>query len=169
MAVHSPLTPPAPRSTSGARRRASFTVTGWVLGVLGALATFLGAFILLAADDQSVGLGGQASWQVGEIDPAWGYGLLTAGVLALLAALALVLRARSLPPLPEAERGSGWGDVAAHAGIFVVVNTFLWAQDVALGDGLNYAYWVTIPWGIGLAAHALSQYRATHRSPLPTQ
>ncbi len=168
MAVHSPLTSPAPRSTSGAKPRAPFTVTGWVLGVLGAISTFLGAFILLAADDQSVGLGGQVSWQVSDIDPAWGYGLLAAGVLALLATLALVLHARNLPALPEAERRSGWGDVVAHAGVFVVVNAFLWAQDVALGDGLNYAYWVTIPWGIGLAAHALSQYRATHRSPVPT-
>jgi hypothetical protein len=135
-----------------------------VLGVLGAIATFLGAFILLAGDEQSVGLGGQTSWQVGEIDPAWGYGLLAVGVLALLTTLGLVLRARSLPPAPAAEPRSGWGDVAAHAAVFLVVNAFLWAQDIALGDGLNYAYWVTIPWGIGLAAHALTQYTATHRS-----
>lgn len=169
MAVHSPPTSPATGSTGGIPHRARFRVTGWVLGVLGAIVTFLGAFILLASDEQSLGLGGQASWQVGEIDPAWGYGLLAVGVLALLATLGLVLRARSLPPAPTAEPRSGWGDVATHTAVFLVVNAFLWTQDIALGDGLNYAYWVTIPWGIGLAAHALTQYTATHRSPTPTR
>jgi hypothetical protein len=135
-----------------------------VLGILGAIATFLGAFILLGSDEQSVGLGGQASWQVGEIDPAWGYGLLAVGGLALLATLGLALRARSLPATAAAEPDTGWGDVAVHAGIFAVVNSFLWVQDIALGDGVNYAYWVTIPWGIGLAAHALTQYVASVHS-----
>ena len=163
MAVHSPPTSPAGRSTGGRTPRARFPVTGWVLGIIGAIATFLGAFILLAGDEQSVGLGGQASWQVSEIDPAWGVGLLTGGVLVLLVSLVRALRAPDVPTAPVAEPRSGWGDVAAHAGIFLVVNAFLWVQDIALGDGLNYAYWVTIPWGIGLAAHALTQYTATHR------
>ena len=121
--------------------------------------------ILLAGDEQSIGLGGQASWQVGEIDPAWGVGLLTGGVLVLLFTLVRALRAPGVPTPPVTEPRSGWGDVAAHAGIFLVVNAFLWVQDIALGDGLNYAYWVTIPWGIGLTVHALTQYTATHRSP----
>lgn len=163
MAVHSPPTP-ATGSTRGVPHRARFTVTGWVLGVLGAITTFLGGFILLAGDEQSLGLGGDVSWQVGEIDPAWGYGLLVVGVLGLLATLALVLRARSLPATAAAEPRSGWSDVGAHAAVFLVVNALLWFQDIAMGDGLNYAYWVTIPWGIGLAAHATAQHRATRRS-----
>ena len=166
MAVHSPPTSPAAGSTGGTQHRARFAVTGWVQGILGAIATFLGAFILLAGDEQSVGLGGQASWQVSEIDPAWGVGLLTGGVLVLLVTLVGALRAPDVPAAPVAEPRSGWGDVAAHAGIFLVVNAFLWVQDIALGDGLNYAYWVTIPWGIGLAVHALTQYTSTHRSPV---
>ncbi len=45
-------------------------------------------------------------------------------------------------------------DLVWHAGIFLVVNAFLWAQDIIVGGGLDYAYWTTIPWGIGLATHA---------------
>ena len=43
-----------------------------------------------------------------------------------------------------------------HAGIFLVVNAFLWLQDIAVGGGVEYAYWTTIPWGAGLAIHALA-------------
>jgi hypothetical protein len=169
MAVHSPPRSSATGSAGGTAHRARFTVTGWVLGILGVIATFLGGFILLGSAEQSVGLGGQASWQVSEIDPAWGYGLLVAGLMALLATVALVLHTRSLPATPVASPRSGWGDVATHATIFLVVNAFLWMQDIALGDGLNYAYWVTIPWGIGLAAHAVTQYTATHRAGATSQ
>ena len=37
-----------------------------------------------------------------------------------------------------------------------IVNAFLWLQDLATGGGLEYAYWTTIPWGIGLLAHAIA-------------
>lgn len=169
MAVHSPPTPPANAPHTGpsagaAKVRGSFTVTSWVLGVVGAIAAFLGAFILLGGDEQSIGLGGEASWTVAEIDPAWGYGLLVVGVTGLLAAVLLALRNRALPDSSVAEHGGGWSDVAAHAAAFTLVNAFLWIQDIALGDGVNYAYWVTIPWGIGLAAHALTQYASTRRA-----
>lgn len=167
MAVYSPLhaTPthePEPQHVGGYR------VTTWALGIVGAIAAFLGAFILLGGDEQSIGLGGEVSWTVGEIDPAWGYGLLIFGALALLGTLVLALRLRAMPKATKAQR-SGWSDVLGHAGVFLVVNAFLWIQDIALGDGLNYAYWVTIPWGIGLTAHALAQYveqrRTTPRTP----
>jgi len=172
MAVHSPPRSSGTGSTSPTgvtRHRARFPVTGWVLGILSAISAFLGAFILLAGDEQSVGLGGQVSWEVGQIDPAWGYGLLAVGVVAGLAALALLIRTRRLPASPAAEHRSGWGDVAAHAAVFLAVNAFLWAQDIALGDGLNYALWITIPWAIGLAAHALTQYTAAHRTSEPSK
>lgn len=38
----------------------------------------------------------------------------------------------------------------------MLVNAFVWVQDIALGDGVNYAWWITIPWGIALAAHAIT-------------
>jgi hypothetical protein len=35
-----------------------------------------------------------------------------------------------------------------------VVNALIWLQDIATGGGVEYAYWITIPWGIGLTIHA---------------
>ncbi len=41
-----------------------------------------------------------------------------------------------------------------HTVVFVLVNAFLWIQDLLAGGGIDWAYWTTIPWGIGLAIHA---------------
>jgi hypothetical protein len=49
-----------------------------------------------------------------------------------------------------------------HIAIFTVVNAFLWIEDIAAGGGLEYAYWVTIPWGIGLISH-VSVYMVASR------
>jgi hypothetical protein len=54
--------------------------------------------------------------------------------------------------------------VIAHGVIFVLVNAFLWLQDIALGGGVDYAYWVTIPWGVGLAAQIVAVSRAERRT-----
>lgn len=161
MAVH---TNAPGTGTSTALRATGYRVSEWVLGILGAIAAFVGTFILVGGEDQSVGLGGEMSWQVGEINPAWGYGLLLGGGVALLAGLGLALRDRHHPaPLQDAR--TGWGDVIAHSIAFVLVNAFLWIQDIAIGGGVDYAYWVTIPWGIGLAAHIVSISRAErHRT-----
>jgi hypothetical protein len=145
-------------------RRAGLRVTQWVLGILGGIGAFLGGFILLAGPDQSVGIGGAASWQVGEIDPAWGWGLLVAGAVALVAAAALALRDRARGSGP-AQAATGRADVLAHTAVFAAVNAFLWLQDILIGGGLNYAYWVTIPWGIGLVAHALTAGRGDEPTP----
>ena len=56
----------------------------WVLGIVGGIAVFLGVFVLLAAEDQSVGIGGDLSWRVGDITPGWGIGLVIGGVVALM-------------------------------------------------------------------------------------
>jgi hypothetical protein len=145
--------------TSSPTRRAGFHVTGWVLGIVGAIAAFVGGFILLGGDNQWVGVGGEASWRVSEIDPAWGYGLLAVGGLALMAMVGLVVHDRRRRGAPGTEPTSGTGDVLIHAAVFVAVNAFLWIQDIALGGGLDYAYWVTIPWGIGLVVHAITASR----------
>jgi hypothetical protein len=158
------LQSPARRDVGAELRQAGYRVTEWVLGIFGAIGAFVGAFILLAPDDQYVGLGGETtSRAVGEIAPAWGYGMVIGGVLLMVAAAALAIgdRQRGVAGLQL----TGWGDVLAHSVAFVVVNAFLWIQDIALGDGLNYAYWLTIPWAVGLAAHAFSVYTGQHAPP----
>lgn len=149
---------PAVATTPSPIRRAGFRVTEWALGIVGAIAAFVGGFILLGGDNQSIGLGGEASWRVGEIDPAWGYGLLAAGAALLLITLGMVVHDRRRAPGAPAPR-SGMADVFTHGVVFVAVNAFLWIQDIAIGGGLDYAYWITIPWGIGLAVHAITVYR----------
>ena len=49
-------------------------------------------------------------------------------------------------------------DFYVHAAIYVVVNVGLVLLDLAQGDGLQWAYWVIIGWGIGLAAHGVSVF-----------
>ena len=39
-----------------------------------------------------------------------------------------------------------------HAATFVIINGFLWFIDI-LNGSLDFAYWVSISWGIGLAFH----------------
>jgi hypothetical protein len=145
-----PLTAAPPRGA------APYRITRWVLIVVGAIAAFLGLFILVGPDDSSVGLGGEVSWQVGEIAPAWGYGLLLAGAALLSAGLWLAARSRRLPAGAPVE-AAGWHDVIAHAAVFLVVHVFVWIQDIAIGGGVDYAYFITVPWGIGLAGQALAQ------------
>ena len=161
-----PLQSPHPSTTTPAPRanRTGFRVTEWVLGIVGAIAAFVGAFILLGGDDQSVGLGGEVSWRVGDIDQAWGFGLLIAGAVALVVAIALAIRDRTHRTAGEAAARSGMSDVLTHAVIFLVVNAFLWMQDFALGGWLDYAYWITIPWGIGLVIHAVTVHREESRA-----
>lgn len=152
MHTHNPVYVP---TTDGSPwRRAGYQISEWVLAVLGAIGAFVGTFILVGPEDQWVGLGGQTSWRVGDIAAGWGYGLLVAGVVALAGAAALVARGRRHPAKLSGIERSGWADVLVHAVAFLLVNAFVWAQDIALGDGINYAVWMTVPWAIGLAAHA---------------
>ena len=129
-------------------------VTQWVLGIVGAIAAFMGLFILYAGGDQYVGLGGDFTWRVGEIASGWGYGLLIGGVVLLVVAVASAVRDLRHPRVHKQQ--SEFAGLMAHVAIFAVVNAFLWIQDIASGGGLEYAYWVTIPWGIGLLAHIIS-------------
>lgn len=128
-------------------------ITEWVLGILGGIGAFLGLFILVAEEEQYIGLGGEFSWRVGDISAAWSYGLLIGGGVLLLAVLAMMALAPRVPR--ERAALSGLANLLVHAGVFLVVNAFIWAQDIAIGGGVEYAYWVTIPWGAGLLVHAL--------------
>lgn len=50
-------------------------------------------------------------------------------------------------------RRSQRGDLISHLGSYVAVNGFLVAMDLMGGDGLNWAYWPLMGWGIGIAIH----------------
>ena len=45
-----------------------------------------------------------------------------------------------------------------HIATFVIVNGMMWALDIAKGDGLNWAFWLTIFWGVGLAFHVAAYF-----------
>jgi protein-S-isoprenylcysteine O-methyltransferase Ste14 len=131
----------------------------WLLGIVGGIGVFLGFFTLFASDDSSIGLGGDWSWEVGEISPSVAYGLLIGGAILLGAAVAMIVMGR------HRVRQTAIGDRALsdllwHAGIFLVVNAFIWAQDIAMGGGVDYAFWITIPWGIGLTIHAATFFQS---------
>lgn len=129
-------------------------ISEWTLGIVGAIAAFMGALILLAGEDQYVGLGGSLTWRIGDIAAGWSYGLLAAGIALLLGSLAIALWARRHPRSHEAS--SERAGVITHIIVFVVVNGFLWIQDAVSGGGLEYAQWTTIPWGIGLVTHIVA-------------
>lgn len=131
-----------------------WSVSAWLLGIFGGISLFLGLFVVFGNEDSSIGLGGDLSWQVSEVTDPWMYGLLIGGGLALLLAIGIALFA----PRYEATEASELSELIWHAVAFLVVNAFVWTQDIAMGDGLNYAYWLTIPWGIGLTIHALTYY-----------
>lgn len=80
----------APTVTGGAR-----SALAWVMGIIGAVALFLGLFISFAGEDQYVGIGGDWSWRVGDITSAWQYGFLIGGGVLLIAAIAVALMGRS--------------------------------------------------------------------------
>jgi 2TM domain len=51
-----------------------------------------------------------------------------------------------------ARRAGALTGVLWHAATFLIINAFLWFVDYQQG-GLDWAYWVTISWGIALAFH----------------
>lgn len=132
--------------------------TEWVIGLVGLATAAMGGFLLLAGDNQYVGLGGDYSWRVGDIHSAWGYSLIAVGIVLTVTAGALT---RFLHHADQhlASYRKHESDLLAHTIAFVLVNAFIWLQDMAISSGLDYAYWVTIPWAIGLATHAALVWR----------
>jgi hypothetical protein len=43
-----------------------------------------------------------------------------------------------------------------HVGLFVAINGWIWMVDLTNGDGIEFAYWITIPWAILLVLHGLT-------------
>ncbi len=66
----------------------------WVLGIAGAIAVFVGAFIQFAGEDQYLGILWIWSWRVGDISDAWLFGSLIVGCLLLAASFGLVSQRR---------------------------------------------------------------------------
>lgn len=143
-------------TTTSPARRAGLQVTRIVLMILGGIAAFMGMFILVGDDEQYIGMGGDYSWQVGAVDPLWGWGLLIGGALFVIGGIMLVLRDRGQKAVEGAVESSPGVDLLVHSIIFVLVNSFLWIQDIVITGGLNYALWVTLPWAVGLGIHAVS-------------
>ena len=59
-------------------------------------------------------------------------------------------------PTPEeraAKRAEDLTGLYWHIAAYVVINIFLWALDWIQGGGIEWAYWVSVPWGLGLAFH----------------
>lgn len=59
---------------------------------------------------------------------------------------------------PRKRRAAEVREFVLHLIVFVVANTFIVLQDLAISDGLQWAYWVFVPWGIGLIAHAVAVF-----------
>ena len=43
-----------------------------------------------------------------------------------------------------------------HIAAYAIINPLLWFLDLVQGGGLDWAYWPTIGWGVGLAFHIAS-------------
>ena len=51
------------------------------------------------------------------------------------------------------ERMDDYTDLLWHIASFVIINGFLWVLDATQGGGIDWAFWITIFWGIGLLFH----------------
>lgn len=144
-----------------------WSFTEILLGILGVVCLAVGVVILVVDDNQFVGFGGDFSWRVGDIPAAAAWGLLIGGAVLLIVMGAMIWAGRSTAAgrVEPAERPRQ--ELIAHAAAFTIVNGLLWIQDIAQGGGLEYAYWTTIPWGIGLAAHAIAYTKGRSESRQP--
>lgn len=44
-----------------------------------------------------------------------------------------------------------------HIGAFLILNAFFWFLDLVIGqEGIQWAFWITLFWGLALAFHALA-------------
>ena len=63
------------------------------------------------------------------------------------------------PEMRARERAKYLSGLLWHIGAFIIINAFLWILDTGLGDGsLDWAFWITLFWGFGLAFHALAYF-----------
>lgn len=112
---------PAPTPKPSAWRRFAERL----IGILGAIGLFLGAFVQFAGEDQHLGILWWA-WRVGDISEAWKFGLLVAGSALLGIALTLVARRRLRAEETTTPFTLAIGAVAALAYAGVAVFAVLW-------------------------------------------
>jgi hypothetical protein len=65
-------------------------------------------------------------------------------------------------------------DFAYHLMVFVFMNALLVIVDVRGGGegdvlGLDWAYWVILTWGLGVAGHAISVFLGEQRARKPAE
>jgi len=52
-----------------------------------------------------------------------------------------------------------------HVGAFLIINTFFWVLDLIIGQsGIQWAFWITLFWGVALAFHVLAYLVVGRRS-----
>ncbi len=135
-----------------------------LLAILGVICLAVGVVILVAPADQFVGFGGDLSWRIGDIPTTTAWGLLIGGAVLLVVMIAMIWAGLSTAAGRVQPADRPRQELIAHAAAFTIVNAFLWIQDIAAGGGVEYAYWTTIPWGIGLIAHAIAYTTARNES-----
>ena len=54
------------------------------------------------------------------------------------------------------KRAKEYTDVMWHVAAFAIINPVLWIIDLATGSGIDWAFWPTAGWGLGLAFHIAS-------------
>ena len=54
------------------------------------------------------------------------------------------------------KRAKEYTDLIWHVALFAIIIPMLWFIDLGSGDGVNWAYWPTIGWGLAVAFHVAS-------------
>ena len=56
-------------------------------------------------------------------------------------------------------RAKSYTSLLWHIGVFVVINGFFWLLDLVVSaEGIQWAYWITIFWGLALAFHIVAYF-----------
>ena len=63
----------------------------------------------------------------------------------------------STPESRAEKRAKSYTGLLWHIGVFVVINAFFWILDLVTGaEGIQWAYWITLFWGLALALHIVA-------------
>jgi uncharacterized membrane protein YhaH (DUF805 family) len=65
----------------------------------------------------------------------------------------------------KARRARYLTGVMWHVGAFLIINAFFWILDLLVGQaGVQWAYWITLFWGLAVAFHVLAYLVVGRRS-----
>lgn len=63
----------------------------------------------------------------------------------------------STPETRARKRAKSYTGLLWHIGVFIVINAFFWILDLTTGaEGVQWAYWITLFWGLALAFHVVA-------------